>query len=420
MIKIYKEYLGGTFYFSKVFSYIILYLYNKENFFKKRTIKNDFITNYKRSFLLKRSVLREKRKRKSLVIHVATSEISYFFYHYFVYILLPKLNFLSDNEKRKIIENVYIIGNSITDEDVKRHVYNKISIGSCNIIFCNNILPVEKYDYTNTLALFLENTYFKDLFVNLQRERREKYNHLLGGKKCEYNCNIAKGKYYNLDGNKVQVLCNNFLYVSYFPSKSINNHNFMIVRRKKDFNSFVQYNNIIQNINANIKWINHSSFYKFYSTAYVSFLNYRMNMFQHFIETAKKKNQKKKKKNFLHFFFKHKSRLINSNIFFDFTDKKIIYLDFKHAAHLYIKFLHLLERVTSLCTPCGAGTPREEMNRRDSGGRRDGKGSSGSRNRRKLLVDEMRELLNVHVWTQDQKESFYENLANIKFRKFYN
>ncbi|ETB60228.1 hypothetical protein YYC_02551 [Plasmodium yoelii 17X] len=170
----YKEHLGGNYYFSKIFSYIISYIYNKNNFFKKRTIKYDIFSNYKNSLGLKKKRNINENKKKNIVVHFPTNEICYFYYHYFLYILLPQFTFLNNYEKKKIINNIYLISNNINDT-TNSHIYNKIKVENFNIIFCTHILPQTKYDYINNLTLFLENQFFINLYnkeIYLNNEQR--------------------------------------------------------------------------------------------------------------------------------------------------------------------------------------------------------------------------------------------------------
>ncbi|VWU48707.1 conserved protein, unknown function [Hepatocystis sp. ex Piliocolobus tephrosceles] len=420
MIQIYREHINGSYYFSKVFSYIILFMQNKTNFFKKRELKNlPLFNNCKNTFSVKkRKTINENQKKKNLVIHFATSEISYFFYNYFVYILIPQLNCLKECEKKKLIENIYLVDlNNVEKEQKTEHViYNKIKLNICNIIFCNNILPHDKYDYNKTLALFLENTYFFDLFQRscikqkIQNKKKLCSNEHL--KKGKYINNI-KTKYPNLSKNKTNIACNNFLYVTYFFQNNYNHKKKIIIKtRKKNLQLCIKYNNIIKEINKKIKWIKHSSFYKFYSTAYISFLKYRMQLFQHYVNKyIINQSKKKAKKNNIYLFFTYKLFLLYSNIFFDFINNKIIYIDFNQASDIYIPFLTLQQTVYMLYNTNNNKTLYYCKNN----GISDDHSIS-----KKNLINEMKTNINIHVWDKNQKETFYLTCSNIKFRKFYN
>ncbi|SBS94321.1 hypothetical protein PMALA_043050 [Plasmodium malariae] len=213
MIRIYKDHLKGSHHFSRVFLYIILHLCNKANFFKKRSEKNNLFNNCEKAFCLQKRIINEKKNRskklkKSVVVHFATSEISYFYFHYFLYIVLPKLHFLADYEKKKIIDNLYLINTNITDEDIQGHLYNKINEEGkcCSIIFCNDILPKEKYNYNNSLTIFLENASFLNIFVNLyQRKRMKKAPQLLIRKDQKRHISCAKSQYYNFNREFLKV-----------------------------------------------------------------------------------------------------------------------------------------------------------------------------------------------------------------------
>ncbi|VTZ68435.1 conserved Plasmodium protein, unknown function [Plasmodium chabaudi chabaudi] len=433
MTKFYKEYLGGDYYFSKIFSYIISYVYNKESFFKKRTLKYDLFSNCKNSLLLKRKRNVNVTKRKNIVVHFPTSEICYFYYHYFLYILIPQFTFLNNYEKKKIINNIYLISNQINDS-ATTHIYNKIKAEEFNIIFCSSILPREKYDYINNLTLFLENKYFLDLY--------NKETHLNNGQRkeskqqCSYNIRHNKGRkeyghknsrknnltFFNPNG--INRFCNNFLYVSYISNNNFKQNKIAIVRRKNIFNSFIKYNTIVENINSKIHWINHYSFYEFYSKAYLSFVNYRMTILQNIVDThfeklRKSENKKvclKKNKhtNILRLFLKYKDVLLNSSIFFNFA-KQIIYLDFKDAASLYIKYLEALEKTSVLVNKQNSISLSLPINNDDKNC-----GDNICRYNKKMLIKEIQKCINIHIWNNNQKTLFYSGLKNIKFRKFYN
>lgn len=373
MTRFYKDYLGGNYYFSKIFSYIISYIYNKDNFFKKRTIKYDVFSNYKNSLPLKKKRNINENQRKNIVVHFPTNEICYFYYHYFLYILLPQFTFLNNYEKKKIIDNIYLISNNINDS-AKSHIYNKIKVENFNIIFCSNILPQKKYDYINSLTLFLENRFFLNLYnkeIHLNNEQRNDNKYQCNSnirhneeKKIYKNKlfplkrkrNIWKnGKNNNLiffNPNEINTFCNNFLYISYISNNSFEQNNIAFIRRKNILNPFVKYNTIIENINSKIHWIDHYSFYEFYSKAYLSFVNYRISILQNIVNTHYEKLRKSKSEkislkknkhtNTLRFFLKYKNLLLDSNIFFNFS-KQIIYLDFKDGVSLYIKYLEGIE-----------------------------------------------------------------------------
>ncbi|CRG99426.1 conserved Plasmodium protein, unknown function [Plasmodium relictum] len=398
MIKIYKEYFKGKYYFSNIFSYILLYLHNKENFFKKRANKNNLFNNFKKSFSLKKKVINDKKK-KNIVIHFPSEEISNFYFHYFVYMLLPKLN-LSENDKKKIIDNVYLINNKI-DENVNIYIYNKINQGNYNIIFCNKLLPKEKYNYTDTFLIFLENKYFLDLFMKINK-RKKKRKHLFLKRK-EKDFNVINYNFYKLKKNKVDTLCN-CLYVFYLSSYNFKKQ--VIVKRNKSLDLLIKYNQITKEINSNIQWINHYSFYKFYSNAYLSFLNYRMHIFQNVIKKVIEK--KKKKKNTLNVFLKIKNLTLNSNIFFEFINKQILYVDFDHAADIYIKFLELYEKISLFSSV--KNTSEHKIS----------KINEKKNYNKTILIREMKKNVNIHIWNNDEKEDFYSNLTKIKFCRFFN
>ncbi|CAD2103056.1 hypothetical protein YYG_02754 [Plasmodium vinckei petteri] len=433
MTKFYKEYLGGSYYFSKIFSYIISYVYNKDNFFKKRALKYDLFSNYKNSLLLKKKRNINVSKRKNIVIHFPTSEICYFYYHYFLYILIPQFTFLNNYEKKKIIDNIYLINNKINDS-ATTHIYNKIKAEDFNIIFCNTILPREKYDYINNLTLFLENKYFLDLYNKETNPNSEQINE--NKKQGSYNIRHNKGRKGNVhknnrknnltffNPNEINTFCSNFLYVSYISNNFFKQNRIGIVRRKNIFNSFIKYNTIIENINSKIHWINHYSFYEFYSKAYVSFVNYRMIILRnivdaHFENLSKNINKKvclKKNKhtNILRLFLKYKDVLLNSNIFFNFA-KQIIYLDFKDAANLYIKYLEALEKTSVLSKKQNSTSLSLPINNGDKNYI-----DNICRYNKKMLIKEIQKCINIHIWNNNQKILFYSGLKNIKFRKIYN
>ncbi|SCN59716.1 conserved Plasmodium protein, unknown function [Plasmodium chabaudi adami] len=433
MTKFYKEYLGGDYYFSKIFSYILSYVYNKESFFKKRALKYDLFSNCKNSLLLKRKRNINVIKRKNIVVHFPTSEICYFYYHYFLYILIPQFAFLNNYEKKKIINNIYLISNQINDS-ATTHIYNKIKAEEFNIIFCSSILPREKYDYINNLTLFLENKYFLDLYnketyLNSGQRKESK-------QQCSYNIRHNKGrKEYGhknnrknnltfFNPNEINRFCNNFLYVSYISNNNFKQNKIAIVRRKNIFNSFIKYNTIVENINSKIHWINHYSFYEFYSKAYVSFVNYRMTILQNIVDTHFEKLRKSENKkvclkkikhtNILRLFLKYKDVLLNSNIFFNFA-KQIIYLDFKDAASLYIKYLEGLEKTSVLVNKQNSISLSLPINNDDKNCI-----DNICRYNKKMLIKEIQKCINIHIWNNNQKTLFYSGLKNIKFRKFYN
>ncbi|SBT87868.1 conserved Plasmodium protein, unknown function [Plasmodium malariae] len=419
MIRIYKDHLKGSHHFSRVFLYIILHLCNKANFFKKRSEKNNLFNNCEKAFCLQKRIINEKKNRskklkKSVVVHFATSEISYFYFHYFLYIVLPKLHFLADYEKKKIIDNLYLINTNITDEDIQGHLYNKINEEGkcCSIIFCNDILPKEKYNYNNSLTIFLENASFLNIFVNLyQRKRMKKAPQLLIRKDQKRHISCAKSQYYNFNRGKHLMVCNNCLYMFYFTRNHFNKCNIIIHKRNKNLRSFTIYDEIIKNINTSVQWARHYSFYKFYYTAYVSFLNHRINTFHNIMNMVINNKRQKKKKNILYLFFKYKKILFNSSIFYDFINKKFICIDFCHAANLYIEFLKVQDRVNAAAGPNNCKTSfHYRINGRDE-----------KRNfNKKDLVKEMKNNLNIYVWSSHQKENFYSSLVKMKFRKFYN
>ncbi|ANQ07533.1 Uncharacterized protein PCOAH_00017040 [Plasmodium coatneyi] len=421
MITIYKEHLKGSHHFSRVFAYVLLSLRNKENFFKKRSIRGDpFFSNWEKShYTNKRKVSenRKKRKRKNLVIHFSTSQISYFYFHYFVYILLPKLRCLSDCEKKNILDNVYLVDRRNTDENVKGHIYNKVKQGVGNIIFSDHVLAKEEYDYTHTLGLFLENTLFMDILENA-KVRKVKRQHV------HYSKSINRKNLY-LDRSRNHFACSSCLYGTYFwRSRHPSKYNVVsILKRNANLSSFQKCNEIIQDINNNVHWVNHHSFYKFYETAYVSFLNHRMSLLESFVEMVIRRKgeapegevrqeKRKKKKNLAYIFFKHKDFILNTRLFPDFVCKKAIYIDFDHAANLYVKYLQLLERVRSFsgCQREGGLAARKDEN----------PANKSSDTKKKSLLREMKKNLNLHVWSRNQKESFYSDLVKMKFRKFYN
>lgn len=434
MITIYKEHLKGSHYFSRVFAYVLLSLRNKENFFKKRSVKGDpFFTNWEKApYLNKRTVSdsrdcrnSRKKKKRNLVIHFPTSQISYFYFHYFVYILLPKLTCLSDCEKKKILENVYLVDRRNTDENVKEHIYNRIKQGVSNIIFSDHVLAKEKYDYTHTLGLFLENTFFMEIFENakVRKIRRQHAHSFKSINKWSLWSNKKMNKLYS-DLSNNQFACRSFLYGTYFwrsrhPSKySVVN----IVKRNTNLSAFEKCNEVIQDINNNVHWINHHSFYKFYETAYVSFVNHRMSLLESFVEMIIRKKretphgnvkrQKRRKQNLAYIFFKHKDFILNIRLFSDFVCKKAIYMDFDHAANLYMKYLQLLERVR-----CFSGCPGEGDIAAHG---HENAAKKSNKTKKKNLLREMKKSLNLHVWSRNEKESFYSDLIKMKFRKFYN
>ncbi|SCM21297.1 conserved Plasmodium protein, unknown function [Plasmodium chabaudi chabaudi] len=433
MTKFYKEYLGGDYYFSKIFSYIISYVYNKESFFKKRTLKYDLFSNCKNSLLLKRKRNVNVTKRKNIVVHFPTSEICYFYYHYFLYILIPQFAFLNNYEKKKIINNIYLISNQINDS-ATTHIYNKIKAEEFNIIFCSSILPREKYDYINNLTLFLENKYFLDLYNketdlnNGQRkESKQQYSYNIRhnkGRKEYGHKNSRKNNLAFFNPNGINRFCNNFLYVSYISNNNFKQNKIAIVRRKNIFNSFIKYNTIVENINSKIHWINHYSFYEFYSKAYLSFVNYRMTILQNIVDTHFEKLRKSENKkvclkkikhtNILRLFLKYKDVLLNSNIFFNFA-KQIIYLDFKDAASLYIKYLEALEKTSVLVNKQNSISLSLPINNDDKN-----RIDNICRYNKKMLIKEIQKCINIHIWNNNQKTLFYSGLKNIKFRKFYN
>ncbi|KJP88587.1 hypothetical protein AK88_01667 [Plasmodium fragile] len=434
MITIYKEHLKGSHHFSRVFAYVLLSLRNKENFFKKRSVKGDpFCNNWEKShYVNKRTISesRKKKKKKNLVIHFATSQISYFYFHYFVYILLPKLKCLSDYEKKNILDNVYLVDRRNTDEDVKGHIYNKIKQGVSNIIFSDHVLAKEEYDYTHTLGLFLENNLFMNILENAKvRNVRRRHAHTFKSINRQHlwsSTQIMSRPY--LDKTKNHFTCSSCLYGTYFwRSRHPSEYNVVNIRRRNaNLSAFQKCNEVIQDINNNVHWVNHHSFYKFYETAYVSFVNHRMSLLQSFVEMVirRKKGsapppgeevrQKKRiqNKNLSYIFFKHKDIILNTRLYPDFVRKKAIYIDFDHAANLYMKYLHLLERVRSF-----SGCPQE-------GGLathgNDDLATKSSDTKKKSLIREMKKNLNLHVWSRNQKETFYSDLVKMKFRKFYN
>ncbi|CRG96762.1 conserved Plasmodium protein, unknown function [Plasmodium gallinaceum] len=397
MIKIYKEYFNGRYYFSNIFSYIILYLHNKENFFKKRTNKNKLCDNYKKSFSLKKKVINDKKK-KNIVIHFPSEEISHFYFHYFVYILIPKLN-LSEYDKKKIIDNIYLINNKI-DENVKTYIFNKVNQSNCNIIFCNKLLPKEKYNYSGTLLMFLENKYFLDFFLKLHKKKKKKKKHLFLKRK-EKNFNRINNNFYNLKKNREDTICN-YLYMFYLL-----NYNFkkqIIIKRNKNLELLTKYNQKIKEINNNIQWFNHYSFYKFYYNAYISFLNYRMLIFQSLMENV----MKKKKKNALYIFLKYKNLTLNSNIFFDFINKQILYVNFNDAATLYIKFLQLFEKIALF------------SNIKNYSNYNISNINEKRKYNKNILIKEIKKNMNIHIWNNYENENFHSNLNKIKLYRFYN
>ncbi|KNA00416.1 hypothetical protein PVNG_01050 [Plasmodium vivax North Korean] len=430
MITIYKDYLRGSHHFSRVFAYILLSLRNKENFFKKRSVRGDsFFGNWEKSHYVKRALSdsRKKKKKKNLVIHFATSQISYFYFHYFVYILLPKLRCLSDCEKRNILENVYLVDRRNADENVKGHIYNKIKQGVSNIIFSDHVLAKEEYDYTHTLGLFLENTLFMEILENA-KVRKVRRQHTLSFKSINRQPSLRDTQMSRLHSgrSKNEFACSSCLYGTYFwRSRHPSEYNAVtILRRNAKLNAFQKCDEVIQEINKNVQWVNHHSFYKFYETAYVSFVNYRMSLLQSFVEmvmrrkggcpggeVGQEKRKKKKKKNLAYIFFKHKDFIFNVRLFPDFVRKKAIYIDFDHAANLYLKYLQLLGKVSPF-----AGSPGEGLTAHGD----DRPAKKFSDTKKKSLLREIKKNLNLHVWGRDQKESFYSELVKMKFRKFYN
>ncbi|EUD68039.1 hypothetical protein C922_01651 [Plasmodium inui San Antonio 1] len=431
MITIYKEHLKGSHHFSRVFAYVLLSLRNKENFFKKRSLRGDpFFSNWEKSHYVKKRTLsdsRKKKKKKNLVIHFATSQISYFYFHYFVYILLPKLRCLSDCEKRNILDNVYLVDRRNNDENVKGHIYNKIKQGVSNIIFSDHVLAKEEYDYTHTLGLFLENTLFMDILENAKvRKVRRQHAHCFKSITRQRLWSNTQMSRLHSDRSKNHFACRSCLYGTYFwRSRHPSEYNVVTIRKRNaNLSAFEEFNEIVQDINNNVQWVNHHSFYKFYQTAYVSFLNHRMSLLQSFLEMVIRRyeggtaggevgqEKRKKKKNLAYIFFERKDYILNARLFPDFVTKKAIYIDFYDAANLYVKYLQLLERVSSF-----SGCPREG-DLAANGDNNLSKKSSDTK--RKSLLREIKKDLNLHVWSRDQKESFYSDLVKMKFRKFYN
>ncbi|GAB65789.1 hypothetical protein PCYB_072910 [Plasmodium cynomolgi strain B] len=395
MITIYKEHLKGSHHFSRVFAYVLLNLRNKENFFKKRSLRGDpFFSNWEKSHYVKKRTVnesRKKKKKKNLVIHFATSQISYFYFHYFVYILLPKLRCLSDCEKKNILENVYLVDRRNTDENVKGHIYNKIKQGGSNIIFSDHVLAKEEYDYTHTLGLFLENPFFMDILENakVRKVRRQHAHSFKSINRQRFWRNTQMSRFHS-DRSKNYFACSSCLYGTYFwGSRHPSEYNVVtILKRKANLSAFKKCNEVIQDINNNVYWVNHHSFYKFYETAYVSFVYHRMSLLQSFVDMV----------------IRRKGGAPGG--------EKAIYIDFDHAANLYVKYLQLLARVRSF-----SGCPREG-GLAAHGDENPAKKSSDTK--KKSLLREIKKNLNLHVWSRNQKESFYSDLVKMKFRKFYN
>lgn len=421
MIKIYKEYIRTENYFSTIFSYIILHLYNKDNFFKKRTNRNNLFGDLKKPFYLnKNKVIIQNNiiKKKNLVLHFSTSQISYFYYHYFVYILLPKLNYLNSSEKNEIIENVYLINNN-THQDVRDYIYNKINQNERNIIFCNNFLPGENFNYTNTLGIFLENKYFLDLPFKNFKSTHNVRKHTYLKKNRHNNCIMLKKQIFNLNKkNQKNVIYPNTLYISYFFNNDYDKQCIKLIKRNKHLNTLLKYNHIINEINKNIQWFKHYTFYKYYTNAYINFLNYRMDIFYQYMNifVNKKKNiyihTKGNNNGIIYYFTRYKHVFLNSNIFFHFINNQKVYLDFSTGADLYIKFLHLQEKIYNLSSIVNRDIFLLSSNYEDV--------NNKTNYNKPNLIKEIKRNINIHIWTNAQKEEFRYHLKKIKFKKFYN
>lgn len=448
MVKIYKDFLKGTSYFSGVYSYLFLCINNKGNFLQKRNTKKlKLFDNCKKSIRQKnqRNILDENNKKKNIVLYFPTNEISYFYYHYLLYILLPQLQFIKDEEKKQIVNNVYLINENLKEE-IQNYIFNKINRSDFSIIFAHKILPPKQYDYNNTFVISLENKHFLDLFL----PKKNKHKNGRVYKKVN-TTHIAKEECEN------NSICS-ALYSVYFSHYTFQQRAQLVRRRLS-----IEYPSIkkhLENINTNILWYKHYSFYKFYEKAYISFFTYRMFLFANTIETIvkrknrkrkrkikikittekkrerecdkerqKEKQQKEKSKNTslknitLYTFYKLKKGVLNSKPFFDFIKQQVLFMDFKKAFHLYVTFMFLLRLAQSDIT-------HFEYNKESRNYYNDipflisDKNfytSCGKRNINKQeLKKEIQKNLHIYIWEEEQKKQFYSALVNVKFRKFYN
>ncbi|ETW27495.1 hypothetical protein PFFCH_05097 [Plasmodium falciparum FCH/4] len=114
----------------------------------------------------------------------------------------------------------------------------------------------------------------------------------------------------------------------------------------------------------------------------------------------------------IYYFTRYKHVFLNSNIFFHFINNQKVYLDFSTGADLYIKFLHLQEKIYNLSSIVNRDIFLLSSNYEDV--------NNKTNYNKPNLIKEIKRNINIHIWTNAQKEEFRYHLKKIKFKKFYN
>lgn len=385
MMKIYTLHLRTKCgkYFSDIYAYLLLCLREKESLLKKRrsTERTGNVTkieDWNLKYDSSRNHWREQRRKRNVLIYFPTYELCYFCYYYFLYILLPKLK-IYEYEKKRIVDNIYLINNKI-EEEQKKYMFNKINQNNYSIIFSSSIIPNSAFKYNSTFILGVENLYLlSSIIIKKKREHNKKL--LMKKRKDAHTTN---------NNHRCNYMCNT-LYMCYITTNGLFNK-VQFVRRKAPSTVVNHYSDMVLDINNSIAWFKHSSLFKFYSDAYVSFLTYRMNLLK---DTVKKDPPNKRGYRFK----KINCSIFNSTIFFNFMHSNILFIDFKDAIQLYIEYLKIQDEVESKREE---NIPMEKPLHKTQ------------------IIKEIKKNMQIHIWNPEEKKIFFSNLVKLKFRKLYN